>query len=404
MRSSVRLTVTALLIVLAIQSSSFAQRDRYAAVRQRMVREVIEPEGIDNPHVLEALSVVPRHQFVSAGLRARAYQDCALPIGSQQTISSPFIVAYMTQTLEPQPTDKVLEIGTGSGYQAAVLSEIVDEVYSVEIVSALARSATKRLKDLNYDNVHVRDGDGYEGWEEHAPFDKIIVTCSPESVPEPLIDQLKEGGRMIIPLGERYQQAFHLLRKEDGKLIEEKLVATLFVPMTGESEDLRRVKPDPRNPEIVNGNFELDINEDERVDGWHYQRKVAMSDDSPMKGAYCLRFSSDDNSLSQALQGGGIDGRTIGALDVMIWGRPEGVVPGPSNEDHASLAIHFYDSIRRDLGTQIVCRWRGTANWQQVRRRIAVPRNAREMIVRIGLNGASGTLDLDDFQIAPVKR
>ncbi len=385
-------------------ANASAQRDRFAAVRHRMVKEVIEPEGIVNERVLDAMGAVPRHEFVAAGLKQRAYHDVALPIGSQQTISSPYIVAYMTQTLDPQPDDRVLEIGTGSGYQAAVLSEIVKEVYSVEIVSALARSASKRLEKLSYDNVHVRDGDGYQGWKEHAPFDKIIVTCSPESVPEALITQLKEGGRMIIPLGERYQQAFHLLKTEDGKLIEEKLVATLFVPMTGESEEQRRVKPDPRKPRIVNGGFEIDRNEDDRVDGWHYQRQVKMSDDSPMEGTYCLRFTSDDNGLSQALQGGGVDGRSIGALDLSIWARPEGVVPGPGKQDFASLSIHFYDSIRRDLGTQVVARWRGTSNWQQVRRRVPVPSAAREMIFRIGLNGANGQLDLDDFQIAPVRR
>ena len=381
-----------------------AQSDRYAANRARMVATAIEPEGIDNRAVLKAMSTVPRHEFVPGPLRQRAYHDVALPIGSQQTISSPYIVAYMTQTIEPKPDHKVLEIGTGSGYQAAVLAEIVDEVYSVEIVSVLAKSAAKRLRKLEYDNVHVKDGDGYKGWEEHAPFDSIIVTCSPESVPAPLADQLKEGGRMIIPLGERYQQAFYLLRKTEGKLVREKLVATLFVPMTGQSEDERLVKPDPLNPAVVNGDFEYDLNDDGRVDGWHYQRQVEFCDESPMSGKFCLRFESKTNDLSQALQGGGIDGNRIAALDIAVWARTKDVIPGTNREDRAGIAIHFYDHIRREVANIPCAAWRGTENWQQTRRRIAVPKTAREMVIRIGLNGARGQLDLDDFKIRAVRR
>src|SRR5262249_48250810 len=152
--------------------------------------------------------------FVSAELRPKAYLDQSLPIGHKQTISPPFIVAYMTETIDPQPTDRVLEIGTGSGYQAAVLANIVKEVYTIEIVEALGKQAAKRLKELGYANVRAKIGDGYKGWPEHAPFDKIIVTCSPEEVPQPLVDQLREGGKMMIPLGERYQQVFYQFEKQ----------------------------------------------------------------------------------------------------------------------------------------------------------------------------------------------
>ena len=173
----------------------------------------------------------------------------ALPIGHGQTISPPFIVAYMTEQLDPQPTDKVLEIGTGSGYQAAVLSGLVKEVYTIEIVDALGRRAAADLKRLKYANVHAKVGDGYQGWPEHAPFDKIIVTCSPENVPPALTEQLKEGGRMIVPVGQRYQQVFHLLKKIDGKLVTEALRPTLFVPMTGEAEQRRQVRPTRPSPD-----------------------------------------------------------------------------------------------------------------------------------------------------------
>lgn len=400
------LSVVALFMVLVNASIVSGQaRDRFAAARRKMVTDVIEAEGVKNPLVLDAMATVPRHEFVGGGLRARAYEDVALPIGSQQTISSPFIVAYMTETLDPQPGDKVLEIGTGSGYQAAVLAAIVDQVYSIEIVNTLAKSAAKRLEKLGFENVTVKNGDGYLGWEEHAPFDRIIVTCSPESVPQPLIDQLREGGTMVVPIGERYQQSFYLFSKVDGKLKEKKLVPTLFVPMTGTSEDQRRVQPNSNNPYIVNGDFELDDNEDGRADGWHYQRQTEMCLEKPMRGSVCLRFSNTTaGDLSQALQGSGVNGRNIAALKCAVWARTDGVAPGPAKQDFAGVIFHFYDSVRREVGSTVVARWRGTENWQQVRRTVAVPANAREMVIRIGLNGGTGTLDLDAFQIAPVRR
>jgi protein-L-isoaspartate(D-aspartate) O-methyltransferase len=178
---------------------------------------------------------VPRHEFVPVNLRAQAYGDFPLPIGHGQTISQPFIVAFMTEKLEPKPTDKVLEIGTGSGYQAAVLSELVSNVYTIEIVEPLARRAEADLKRLNYTNVFVRAGDGYKGWPEAAPFDAVIVTCAPENVPDPLVEQLKEGGRMVIPVGASGYQELYLLRKNKGKVEREAILPVRFVPMTGQS-------------------------------------------------------------------------------------------------------------------------------------------------------------------------
>jgi protein-L-isoaspartate(D-aspartate) O-methyltransferase len=179
---------------------------------------------------------VPRHEFVPPDLRARAYADHPLPIGYEQTISQPFIVAFMTEQLEPQRTDKVLEIGTGSGYQAAVLAELVGTVYTIEIVEPLARRAAADLKRLGYTNVLVRAGDGYQGWPEAAPFDAVIVTCAPEQVPPPLVDQLKEGGRMIIPVGPIGNQQLHVLRKQAGKVECRAVLPVRFVPMTGRND------------------------------------------------------------------------------------------------------------------------------------------------------------------------
>jgi protein-L-isoaspartate(D-aspartate) O-methyltransferase len=206
----------------------------YVVARKKMVDEQIAGfgRGITNARVLEAMNIVPRHEFVPSNLQHEAYADYPLPIGHGQTISQPYIVAFMTEQLAPKATDRVLEIGAGSGYQAAVLSALVKEVYTIEIVEPLAKRAEETLKRLDYKNVKVKAGDGYQGWPEFAPFDTIIVTCAPEKVPEPLVTQLKEGGRMIIPVGPLYNQELYLLTKEKGKVTQKAVLPVRFVPMT----------------------------------------------------------------------------------------------------------------------------------------------------------------------------
>ncbi|MBM3500232.1 MAG: protein-L-isoaspartate(D-aspartate) O-methyltransferase [Armatimonadetes bacterium] len=196
----------------------------------------LRAQGVEDERVLEVMSRVPRHAFVPPDQQPLAYFDFPLPIGEDQTISAPYIVAFMTWKLDPRPTDVVLEIGTGSGYQAAVLSPLVKHVYTIEIVESLGRSADERLKRLGYPNVSVRVGDGYQGWPEHAPFDKIIVTCAPKQPPQPLVEQLKEGGVMVIPYGETWNQNLHILRKRGGKVEEQSVLPVRFVPMTGEAQ------------------------------------------------------------------------------------------------------------------------------------------------------------------------
>jgi len=215
---------------------AFSQEDPgLVEARRRMVERDLKGRDIRDPKVLEILGRVPRHLFVEPSLKGKAYADHPLPIGEGQTISQPYIVAFMTQILKVQPGERVLEIGTGSGYQAAVLAELTDQVYTVEIVESLTRQAARRLKDLGYGSVRVKYGDGYFGWEEAAPFDAIIVTCAANHIPPPLIKQLKEGGRLILPLGSTtYFQTLTLLTKKMGKTDIQHLTGVAFVPMTGE--------------------------------------------------------------------------------------------------------------------------------------------------------------------------
>jgi protein-L-isoaspartate(D-aspartate) O-methyltransferase len=200
-------------------------------LRERMVKQQIEARNVSDPAVLEAMRAVPRHRFAPDHAPERAYSDRPLPIGHDQTISQPYIVARMTELVRPDSTDHTLEIGTGSGYQAAVLSTIVDSVYTIEIIPELAATATTRLRRLGYDNVVVRNADGFKGWPRRAPFDAIVVTAAPEEIPPPLLDQLADGGRMIIPVGPTGRtQELTLVTKEDGEISKQTLAPVRFVP------------------------------------------------------------------------------------------------------------------------------------------------------------------------------
>lgn len=212
-----------------------ADNDSFERERNRMVRTQIQARGIRDRATVDAMRNVPRHLYVPAVQRRYAYQDRPLPIGYGQTISQPYIVAYMTEIIRPEPGHKVLEIGTGSGYQAAILAEIIDQVYTIEIIGALGRQARQKL-EAQYDNVHVKIADGYYGWEEHAPFDAIVVTAAAEYIPPPLVEQLKEGGRMIIPVGSPFQmQQLMLVEKQsDGSFTTRSLMPVRFVPFERE--------------------------------------------------------------------------------------------------------------------------------------------------------------------------
>ncbi len=229
-----RLPKLFLLFCLVVMSAGVTAQD-YHKLRERMVKEQIMDRGIRSRRVLDAMRKVERHRFVPQNIIEQAYDDNALPIGEGQTISQPYVVAFMTDALDLSSEDRVLEVGTGSGYQAAILGELCKEVYTIEIVQNLGQRSKELLQALGYKNVFVRTGDGYLGWPEAAPFDAIIVTCSPGQVPTPLQEQLKEGGRMIIPVGESYLQELVLITKKNGKLKSQKRLPVQFVPMHDKS-------------------------------------------------------------------------------------------------------------------------------------------------------------------------
>ena len=215
------------------RGSALDPKGDFKTMREKMVETQIKSRGVKDPRVLSAMLKVERHLFVPKDLQTSAYADQPLPIGEGQTISQPYIVALMTELLELKGGEKVLEVGTGSGYQAAILAELTKEVYTIEIIEALASSAKNLLLQLGYQNIHVKAGDGYLGWPEVAPFDAIIVTCAPDHIPKPLLEQLKEGGRMVVPVG-AYSQELKKIVKRSGRIETSDIIPVIFVPMTGD--------------------------------------------------------------------------------------------------------------------------------------------------------------------------
>jgi protein-L-isoaspartate(D-aspartate) O-methyltransferase len=373
---------------------------RLVSARTRMVDEEIVAAGVRDDRVIDSMRKTPRHLFVPESQRHLAYLDAGLPIGESQTISSPYVVAKMTEQLEPRPQDKVLEIGTGSGYQAAVLSSLVADVYTIEIVEPLGRKAADTLKKLGYTNVHTRIGDGFLGWEEKAPFDKIIVTCSPERVPPALVAQLREGGRMVIPLGTRFQQSLCLMKKSGGKLQTEVIESTFFVPMTGQAEAIRQTKNDTGLPELVNGSFEAAL-AGGTPSGWYYLRQASVVEDPKAPdGKAALQFSNTTAGRnSQALQSMAVDGRKVRDIDVSLWIKMDQVRKGQSNEHSPRLELVFFDAQRAPVGSSVLGPWRGSGGWTKKRMRAKVPEQARLMGIAVGMFGGTGQLTIDNLAV-----
>ncbi len=433
-------TTISIFLLLTCIANAFADESSNTYIvpeAQQMVLQILVPtKQLKNKDVLRAVMRVPRDQFVPKDLRSVAYQDFALPIGEAQTISPPFVVAYMTEQLDPKPTDKVLEIGTGSGYQAAILGLLVKEVYTIEIVRSLGMRAEALLKRLKYNNVHCKIGDGYKGWSEAAPFDKIIVTCSPEKVPQPLVDQLKDGGKILIPIGNRYQQYFYLLTKKDDKLEKETLIPAFFVPMTGEAESKREVQPDPKNPGIVGGEFE-EFNEKANAPvGWYYTRNVSVrKEENAPQGEQVLVFNnilvaraqerknmeSTEKLKSQGnfqqsvlsngqnyqeltshtLQGFAIDGSNVRKLDISCYIRGNDLQSFGERRTMPVMSLTFFDKDRAAIGEQIIIAVPiKDFGWKYFERKdIIVPRRAKEGSIRIGILNGIGEIAFDDIKM-----
>ena len=380
--------------------------ERMTLLRERMARDDIAAGGVTDPRVLQSMRTTPRHEFVPPAQRHLAYVDMALPIGEKQTISGPFVVAYMTERLEPKPDDKVLEIGTGSGYQAAVLSPLVKTVYSIEINKPLGEKAARVLGRLGYRNVVTKIGDGFQGWAEHAPFDKIIVTCSPEEIPPPLVDQLAEGGMMVIPVGERYDQMLVLLTKRDGEMVRESLVPSLFVPMTGRAEDDRQVQPDGSRPALGNGSFEDLLPDGGVPKAWYYGRQMEVVDaaDAPQGARYLRLENGEAGRPAQLYQGFAVDGRVVAKLGISLQVRAEGVREGFSGDELPALGVQYFDERRARSSRALMPVGKGTFPWKRVEGTLTVPTWAREAILVVGMLGGTGRLEADDVRIEAVMR
>lgn len=373
------------------------QADEWSDARQKLVKLIAE--GVKDPRVLQAVADTERHLFVPEDHRHHAYIDMTLPIGGGVTISPPYVVAFMTEQLDPQPGDRVLEIGTGSGYQAAILSPLVAEVYTIEIIEKLGRAASERLQRLGYENVHVRVGDGFKGWPEHAPFDKIIVTCSPEKIPQPLVDQLKEGGKMLIPLGKRYQQSLCLVTKRAGKLERQVLESTFFVPMTGRAEEVRSVKQDDGVPVLANGSFEL-MTDEKTPANWYYLRQAQLVSDakSPDGASYLKLTNTTLGRAAQVVQNTGLDGRRFKSLELSVTVRANSVML-PDKESFSGLDIRFFDEQRKQIGEAKFGPWHGNTPWAEYSTHFLIPQEARLIMIGLGLYGATGEMDIDNIRL-----
>ncbi|MDZ4849014.1 MAG: protein-L-isoaspartate(D-aspartate) O-methyltransferase [Pirellulaceae bacterium] len=380
-------------------------KDTTESARLRLIETILKPGGIKSESVLRAIAATPRHEFVPLAVRDQAYLDRALPIGEAQTISSPFIVALMTEVLQTEKTDKVLEIGTGSGYQAAVLSPLVDHVYTIEIVEELAASTTKLLTRLGYKNITTKAGDGFQGWIEHAPFDKIIVTCSPDEPPQPLVDQLKDGGLMAIPVGSRYQQLLRVFRKQGDRLIPVYARPTLFVPMTGAAEARRKDRVDPAHPSLMNGDFEAEATGD-FIPNWYYDFGAKLTSDShALSGKKVVKFANEtQGSPSILLQGLPLDGRVVTKLKFACDVTTSGVKIGAAWEEQPFLVLQFLDENRNQIGYNWLGPFVGDLAWQKSESTIAIPPESREAIVMLGLFGAVGSASFDNIEIKVLER
>ncbi|MGV3606304.1 MAG: protein-L-isoaspartate O-methyltransferase [Planctomycetaceae bacterium] len=393
------------LILETASNPAFAQpgNQALASARQRMVREEIEAQGIKNAALLDAMREVPRDQFIPTHRRNVAYLNVAITYGDGHVVLPPLVIAHAIEQLDPKLNDKVLVIGTGTGYSTALLSRMSKEVFSIEIDRATALTAEETLRRLKYSNIQLKVGDGFEGWKEHAPFQKIIVECSPDTVPPALIEQLDEGGSLLIPVGDDYDQTMYLMKKVNGQLETVSMWPTLLVPMKGRAEELRSSSSEkPRPPSINNGGFEEIVPGSDNLPAhWTYvrQAKVIEGERFP-EGNRALQFLNDTpGHLSTAIQAFPVDGKSVSeiTLSFRVWGKE--IRPGLTRQQLPRLEVRFFDEKRRPCGGDWVGGWFLTFDWVQKTRRFSVPRQAKFAIVQIGLDGATGEIRFDDLRI-----
>lgn len=406
-RRSLRFVLCMLLLAIgsiaqapALHAQSNAQN--IANARRRMVAEEIQPHGIQDARLLDAMREVPREQFLPLNKRSVAYLNIAITFGEGHVMLPPLVTAHMIEQLEPKYSDKVLVVGTGTGYSSALLSRITNKVYTVEIDRATAATAEETFKRVKYDNISLKVGDGFEGWKEHAPFQKIIVECSPENVPQPLLEQLDEGGLLLIPIGVDFDQTMHLYKKVNGELSSISAWPTLLVPMKGRAEELKSSSDQPRVPAINNGGFEelLEGTKDVPV-GWSYLRQGRVIEDnlSP-EGKRCLQFTNETpGNAAMALQAFPVDGKTTSEITLSFRVMGKEIRPGQTRQQLPRVEVTFFDEKRRPVGGDWVGGWYMNFDWVKKDRRFTVPRLAKFAIVQLTMEGATGEIRFDDIRL-----
>lgn len=370
--------------------------------RRIMVNEEIAAQGIENQKLLEAMREVPRELFIPLHKRDLAYLNVAITYGDGNVILPPLVTAHLIEKLDPQKNDKVLVIGAGSGYSTALISRMSREVYAVEIDRAVATTAEETLRSLKYTNVKLRVGDGFEGWKEHAPYQRIIVECSPDSVPRPLVDQLAEEGTLLVPTGSEFDQTMYLCKKVNGELTTLSLWPTLLVPMKGKAEELRSHSGLLRTPSILNGGFEEIVPSTKDVPtNWAYVRQGNVVEDSSCpEGSHALSFVNVTRGVAAtAIQAFPVDGKNVSELTLAckIWGKD--IRPGQNRQQLPRMEVRFYDEKLRYVGGDWMGGWNMTFSWVKKDHVFNVPRPAKFAVLRIGLGGATGEIRFDDIRL-----
>lgn len=376
--------------------------EAFKVAREKMVREELTAQGIKNDRVLRAMGQVPREQFLPLTKRKFAYLDMPIPIGEAQYMPPPLRTADLLEQIDPQPSDKVLVVGTGSGYGPGVLSRIVREVYAIEIVPELAREAAATFQRLKYSNITSKQGDGFAGWAEHAPYDKMLVECAPESVPPPLVEQLKEGGVLVIPVGEHFQQTLFKYRKQNGKLTVEQSRPTLFLPMIGKAKFLQTTDTAAQEPQILNPSFETEFEGDKNLPANWYFVKQAQVIEYPTapNGKRVLWFKNETpGHASIAIQGFACDGRKVKLLTITLNVKVKSVIRGQNLEQLPRLEIMYLNENNRAIHHDFIGPWFLTGDWTEQQARFQVPPQARAALIRIGLLGATGEAWFDNLRM-----